>query len=176
MAGATYRLRSLWKAFSLWRPWQKNSLACSGALKYQCWNGTSINSEKAGKKIITAIEKELSSLKDFDKVLLKEIEKELKNSKSTVSQRQGKLQTQQDANTKQMKNIIAAIGDSGHSASLLAELKTLEATKAQLANELSSILTTSTSIPKMPSMEEIKLWCWEACALSQLILRSLADY
>jgi len=135
---------------------QKNSLACSGALKYQCWNGTSINSEKAGKKIITAIEKELSSLKDFDKVLLKEIEKELKNSKSTVSQRQGKLQTQQDANTKQMKNIIAAIGDSGHSASLLAELKTLEATKAQLANELSSILTTSTSIPKMPSMEEIK--------------------
>jgi DNA invertase Pin-like site-specific DNA recombinase len=135
---------------------QKNSLACSGALKYQCWNGTSINSEKAGKKIIIAIEKELSSLKDFDKVLLKEIEKELKNSKSTVSQRQGKLQTQQDANTKQMKNIIAAIGDSGHSASLLAELKTLEATKAQLANELSSILTTSTSIPKMPSMEEIK--------------------
>ncbi len=135
---------------------QKNSLACSGALKYQCWNGTSINSEKAGKKIIIAIEKELSSLKDFDKVLLKEIEKELKNSKSTVSQRQEKLQTQQDANTKQMKNIIAAIGDSGHSASLLAELKTLEATKAQLANELSSMLTTSTSIPKMPSMEEIK--------------------
>ena len=155
---------------------QKNSLACSGALKYQCWNGTSINSEKAGKKIIIAIEKELSSLKDFDKVLLKEIEKELKNSKSTVSQRQEKLQTQQESNTKQMKNIIAAIGDSGHSASLLAELKTLEATKAQLANELSSILTTSTSIPKMPSMEEIKLWCWEACALSQLILRSLADY
>lgn len=36
---------------------QKNSLACSGALKYQCWNGTSINSEKAGNKIITAIEK-----------------------------------------------------------------------------------------------------------------------
>ena len=135
---------------------QKNSLACSGALKYQCWNGTSINSEKAGKKIIIAIEKELSSLKDFDKVLLKEIEKELKNSKSTVSQRQEKLQTQQDANTKQMKNIIAAIGDSGHSASLLAELKTLEATKTQLANELSSMLTTSTSIPKMPSMEEIK--------------------
>ena len=135
---------------------QKNSLACSGALKYQCWNGTSINSEKAGKKIIISIEKELSSLKDFDKVLLKEIEKELKNSKSTVSQRQEKLQTQQDANTKQMKNIIAAIGDSGHSASLLAELKTLEATKAQLANELSSMLTTSTSIPKMPSMEEIK--------------------
>lgn len=135
---------------------QKNSLACSGALKYQCWNGTSINSEKAGKKIITAIEKELSSLKDFDKVLLKEIEKELKNSKSTVSQRQEKLKTQQESNTKQMKNIIAAIGDSGHSASLLAELKTLEATKAQLANELSSMLTTSTSIPKMPSMEEIK--------------------
>ena len=135
---------------------QKNSLACSGALKYQCWNGTSINSEKAGKKIIIAIEKELSSLKDFDKVLLKEIEKELKNSKSTVSQRQEKLQTQQESNTKQMKNIIAAIGDSGHSASLLAELKTLEATKAQLANELSSMLTTSTSIPKMPSMEEIK--------------------
>jgi DNA invertase Pin-like site-specific DNA recombinase len=135
---------------------QKNSLACSGALKYQCWNGTSINSEKAGKKIIIAIEKELSSLKDFDKVLLKEIEKELKNSKSTVSQRQEKLQTQQESNTKQMKNIIAAIGDSGHSASLLAELKTLEATKTQLANELSSMLTTSTSIPKMPSMEEIK--------------------
>lgn len=135
---------------------QKNSLACSGALKYQCWNGTSINSEKAGNKIITAIEKEISLLKDFDEVLLKEIEKELKNSKSTTSQRQGKLQTQQDANTKQMKNIMAAIRETGHSQSLLAELKTLEATNTQLAYELSSMLTTSTSIPKMPSMEEIK--------------------
>ena len=135
---------------------QKNSLACSGALKYQCWNGTSINSEKAGNKIITAIEKEISSLKDFDEVLLKEIEKELKNSKSSASQRQRKLQTQQDANTKQMKNIMAAIRETGHSASLIAELKTLEATNTQLAYELSSILTTSTSIPKMPSMEEIK--------------------
>jgi len=135
---------------------QKNSLACSGALKYQCWNGTSINSEKAGNKIITAIEKEISSLKDFDEVLLKEIEKELKNSKSSASQRQRKLQTQQDANTKQMKNIMAAIRETGHSASLIAELKTLEATKAQLAYELSSILTTTDLIPKMPSMQEIK--------------------
>ena len=135
---------------------QKNSLACSGALKYQCWNGTSINSEKAGNKIITAIEKEISSLKDFDKILLKEIAKELRNSKSTASQRQRKLQTQLDANDKQMKNIIAAIRDIGHSASLIAELKTLEATKAQLAYELSSILTTTDLIPKMPSMQEIK--------------------
>ncbi len=146
---------------------QKNSLACSGALKYQCWNGTSINSEKAGNKIITAIEKEISSLKDFDEVLLKEIEKELKNSKSSATQRQRKLQTQQDANTKQMKNIMAAIRETGHSASLIAELKTLEATKAQLAYELSSILTTTDLIPKMPSMEEIKAMVLES-------MRSLA--
>ena len=146
---------------------QKNSLACSGALKYQCWNGTSINSEKAGIKIITAIEKEISSLKDFDEVLLKEIEKELKNSKSSASQRQGKLQTQQDANTKQMKNILAAIRETGHSASLIAELKTLEATKAQLAYELSSILITTDLIPKMPSMKEIKAMVLES-------MRSLA--
>jgi hypothetical protein len=135
---------------------QKNSLACSGALKYQCWNGTSINSEKAGKKIIAAIEKEISSLKDFDKVLLKEIEKELKNFKSSASQHKQKLKTQQEANGKRIKNIMAAIQEIGHSPSLIAELKTLEATKAQLAYELSSIRTTSTSIPKMPSMEEIK--------------------
>jgi hypothetical protein len=51
---------------------------------------------------------------------------------------------------------MAAIQEIGHSPSLIAELKTLEATKAQLAYELSSIRTTSTSIPKMPSMEEIK--------------------
>jgi DNA invertase Pin-like site-specific DNA recombinase len=135
---------------------QKNSLACSGALKYQCWNGTSINSEKAGKKIIAAIEKEISSLKDFDKVLLKEIEKELKNFKSSASQHKQKLKTQQESNNKRIKNIMAAIQEIGHSPSLIAELKTLEATKAQLAYELSSIRTTSTSIPKMPSMEEIK--------------------
>jgi len=135
---------------------QKNSLVCSGAVKYKCWNSTSINATKAGNKIITAIEKEISSLKDFDKNLLKEIEKELNNSKSNNSQRQRKLQTQQDANNKQIKNILAAIRDIGHSESLLADLKTLEATKAQLAYELSSILTTSSSIPKMPSMEEIK--------------------
>ena len=135
---------------------QKNSLACSGALKYQCWNGTSINSEKSGNKIITAIEQEISSLKEFDKILLEEIKKELKNSKSNASQRQRKLQTQQDANTKQMKNIMAAIRDIGHSQSLLAELKTLESTKDQLTYELSSLLTTSADIPKMPSMEEIK--------------------
>ena len=135
---------------------QKNSLACSGALKYQCWNGTSINSEKAGKKIIAAIEKEISSLKDFDKVLLKEIEKELKNFKSSASQHKQKLKTQQESNNKRIKNIMAAIQEIGHSPSLIAELKTLEATKAQLAYELSSIRTTSTSIPKMPSIEEIK--------------------
>jgi len=135
---------------------QKNSLACSGALKYQCWNGTSINSEKAGKKIIAAIEKEISSLKDFDKVLLKEIEKELKNFKSSASQHKQKLKTQQESNNKRIKNIMAAIQEIGHSPSLIAELKTLEATKAQLAYELSSIRTTSTSIPKMPSMQEIK--------------------
>jgi site-specific DNA recombinase len=146
---------------------QKNSLACSGALKYQCWNGTSINSDKAGNKIIIAIEKEISSLKDFDKILLKEIAKELRNSKSTASQRQRKLQTQQDANTKQMKNILAAIRETGHSASLIAELKTLEATKAQLTYELSSILTTTDLIPKMPSMEEIKAMVLES-------MRSLA--
>ena len=135
---------------------QKNSLACSGALKYQCWNGTSINSEKAGKKIIAAIEKEISSLKDFDKVLLKKIEKELKNFKSSASQHKQKIKTQQEANDKRIKNIMAAIQEIGHSPSLIAELKTLEATKAQLAYELSSIRTTSTSIPKMPSIKEIK--------------------
>ena len=135
---------------------QKNSLVCSGAVKYKCWNSTSINSTKAGNKIITASEKEIVLLEDFDEFLLKEIEKELITSKSNTSQQQRKLLTQQDANDKQIKNILAAIREIGHCESVLAELKTLEATKAQLAYELSSILTTSSSIPIMPSMDEIK--------------------
>jgi len=135
---------------------QKNSLACSGAVKYNCWNSTSINATKTGNKIITAIEKEISSLKDFDKILLKEIEEELNNTKSNNSQRQRKLQAQQDANDRQIKNILGAIRETGHSESLLTELKTLEATKVQLTFELNSILAMSTLKPKMPSMEEIK--------------------
>lgn len=140
---------------------QKNNLGCRGALKYQCWNCTSINSTKAGDKIITAITTEIASLKDFDEILLKEIGKELANFKSNASQRQRKLQIKQDACDKQMKNILAAIKATGYCESLVAELKTLEALKAQLAYELSSILKTSSSIPKMPSMEEIKTLVFE---------------
>src|SRR5262249_47285826 len=115
---------------------QKDHLVCRGALEYRCWNGVTADGPLAAHKLIAAIRSGIAALPDFDPVLLQLVQEGLRDGQGAQERQQRELARQQAANEREIANVLAAIREVGHSASLLEELSRLEKQKKLFAWEL----------------------------------------
>lgn len=141
---------------------QKDHLVCRGALEYRCWNAVTAEGPQAAHKLIAAIRAEIAALEDFDPVLLQLVEEGLRDGRLEQGRRQQELARQQAAAAREIAYIMAAIRESGHSPSLLAELSRLEKQKTQAAWELEQAGRRPPAPVQVPAMAVVKALAFEA--------------
>src|SRR5207249_9654101 len=116
----------------------------------------------AAHKMITAIRTEISSLPDFDPVLIQLYQDELRHEQDADGWQQRERDRRKVATDREIENVLAAIREVGHSPRLLQELSRLEKQQEQLAWEEHQRQQRLPRPLTMPAMAEIKAKASEA--------------
>jgi DNA invertase Pin-like site-specific DNA recombinase len=141
---------------------QKDHLLCRGAHDYRCWNALTVDGPLAARKLIDAIRTEILTLPDFDPVLLQLVQDDLRQRQQARGQQQQELARRLAAIDREIQNILAAIRQAGHSASLLGGLADLEEQKARITSEQQQLARTVDGPVRVPPMPEIKALAFQA--------------
>jgi site-specific DNA recombinase len=135
---------------------QNDHLFCAGAYEYRCWQAISVDGPKAARKLAEAIRQEITTLPGFDPALLSALENELAQSAGSRAARIGELDRAEQTARRQQQNILNALREAGPLASLLEDLKSLEADLAGIAEQRDELAESSCEKLVLPSMDDIK--------------------
>jgi site-specific DNA recombinase len=135
---------------------QKDHLMCRGAHAYQCWNGITVDGPLAAENMIAAIRAMITSLPDYDPVLLAQIEEELRQQQDDTGQRVQELTRRLHTVDRQLRNVLDALKAAGSSDTLIEELKRLEGEKKQIHWDQQQIVKVRQAAPTVPPLAELK--------------------
>jgi DNA invertase Pin-like site-specific DNA recombinase len=141
---------------------QKDHLMCRGAHDYLCWNALTVDGPLAARKMMAAILREVTSLPEFDPVLLQLVQDEMRQRAGAQGQKQQDLARKRATIAREIQHVVAAIRKAGPSASLLEELARLEKEKTQAAWEQQQLARLSGSPLTVPPLAEIKARAFQA--------------
>jgi DNA invertase Pin-like site-specific DNA recombinase len=136
----------------------KDHLMCRGAHDYRCWNAFTVDGPLAAGKLIAAIRRSIEALPDFDPALRQLVEEELTRCREHQEPRRQELERRRAALERRLANVVAAIGQMGHSDSLLEELTRVEQDKAAVLEEQQELSRSADDLQRseLPPMADIK--------------------
>jgi DNA invertase Pin-like site-specific DNA recombinase len=143
---------------------QKDHLMCRGAHDYNCWNALTVDGPLAAHKLITAIRREIAGLPDFDPVLARMVEEELRRGEGARGQELQELDRRLAALEREAQNIMVSLRLAGPSPILLGEVARLDEQRAQLTIQRQDLAAAAgASRPAtLPPMAEIRAMAQQA--------------
>jgi DNA invertase Pin-like site-specific DNA recombinase len=132
------------------------SLKCSGNQNYQCWNAAEVNGAMAGKKLAEAILARIEALPDFDPAFLAKAHAEWQVQADGRKARLGELMRRKHDLDLQAERLADAITRAPDLPRLIDKLRTLEADRYQVEDELADLQKVLPPEPRLPALEDLK--------------------
>lgn len=131
-------------------------LMCSGARSYECWLGTTFESELAAKRIGQAVLEVVESLPDFDEELLAALRSEAEQAAAGNVERRRQLEQQVSKNRSETENVMTAIRNTGGNDLLYEEVRRLESERDQIGEALRELDDAPVAVLELPPIETIR--------------------
>lgn len=134
----------------------KDSLVCTAAREYRCWQSTSVKASVARQKIADAIWGEMEAMSDFTAEMRAALEAARLTQASEAGARRIDLDRRQADLTRRIGNVSSTIEETGPSKILNASLSRMEREQEELDREREELQRLESTKLALPELDEIR--------------------